>query len=411
MDTVYKVTGELVQQGNPERPAVAAEGISWLPFGLVCLTYMAATVGEQVLSPLFPTTRGDLGLSKGQGGVAFAVLALAIAGCNLVSGSLLRHVTASTMLRWSMVTTVAGAVVAALAGGFAAIVVAQVLLGAGAGLFFPAGLQGVRAFGGSARRGFAMGIYGVAFSAGLTIAALLGTLGAAWSWRAAFWVTAALGAVALVAMLGMHTPPPDRTVSRGVPWRLVLGLPTLVGSVGAVLQYGVLAFFTTYAVDNWELTEGKAAGVLAVGRVLSIVAKLVGGRTTDRVGPRRSVFRTGLLLTGTGLAWVLLPAGPVTYAIAAVFAGTVSSIFPAANVMAVELFGNHGLALGAYRSVQIGLGALAGFLIGNSPLSLHTSMLIGVALSALLLWLCRPRPHDAVVAADAQGGQTPIAAP
>ena len=45
-------------------------------FALVCLTYGTATVGEQLLSPLFPTARRDLGLTTGQGGVAFAVLAV-----------------------------------------------------------------------------------------------------------------------------------------------------------------------------------------------------------------------------------------------------------------------------------------------------------------------------------------------
>ena len=49
-------------------------------FALVCLTYGTATVGEQLLSPLFPTARRDLGLTTGQGGVAFAVLAVSING-------------------------------------------------------------------------------------------------------------------------------------------------------------------------------------------------------------------------------------------------------------------------------------------------------------------------------------------
>ena len=65
-------------------------------------------------------------------------------------------------------------VAAALADGFGSIIAAQILLGAGAGLFFPAGLQAVAIFAGPTRRGFAMGIYGVAFSGGLTVAALFG---------------------------------------------------------------------------------------------------------------------------------------------------------------------------------------------------------------------------------------------
>ncbi len=375
---------------DPAHPAEPA-GLRWAPFLLVCLTYGSATVGEQLLSPLFPAARTDLGLSKGQGGIAFGVLAVGIAVFNMVGGLALRRWTAATLMRASMTLTVAGSVVAALANSFAPLVASQVLLGAAAGTFFPAGLQGVAAFGGRARRGFAMGLYGVAFSAGLTVAALLGSLGAAQGWRIPFWVSAGLAAVTIVSIGRLRTPAADATQPRSVPWRLVLGLPTVVGTVGATLQYGVLAFFTTFAVDVWHLTEARAAAVLAVGRVVSIVAKVVGGRSTDRIGPRASVLRTGVLLSVLGVAWVLLPAGLVTYGIAAVFAGTVSSIFPAANVMAVERFGGHGLALGAYRSVQIAIGALAGVIIGNSPIALRPTVLIAVVTPFSLLWFCRPR--------------------
>ena len=58
--------------------------------------------------------------------------------------------------------------------------------------------------------------------------------------------------------------------------------------------------------------------------------------------------------------------------------------------MAVERFGGNGLALGAYRSLQIGLGALAGIAIGNSPLGLRWTILLCVLLPLSLLWFCRP---------------------
>ena len=383
-----------------------------MPFALVCATYAAVTVGEQLLSPLFPTARAELGMTKAQGGVAFAVLAASIAVFNMVAGLALRRWRASAVMRASLAVTVAGAVLAALATGLGTIVAAQALLGAGAGLFFPSGLQGVAAFGGTARRGFAMGLYGVAFSAGLTIAALFGSLGASAGWRVPFWITAGLAVAALAAMLTLHTAPPDPSVPRTIPWRAVLGLPTLVGTVGATLQYGVLAFFTTFAVDQWKLSEARAALVLAIGRVISIIAKVLGGQATDRRGARASVFRTGLLLSALGAVWVLAPANLATYAVAAVFAGTVSSIFPAANVMAVERFGGHGLALGAYRSVQIGIGALAGLLIGRSPLGLRWTMFAAVLTSVLLVWWCRPLPA-ATRAPDAPSADahTPSAAP
>ncbi len=106
-----------------------------------------------------------------------------IAIVNLIGGALVRRLGAGRVIRIAAALTVAGSVVAALAPGFGVLIAAQLLLGAGAGVFFPAGLQAVAAFAGPNRKGFAMGIYGVAFCGGLTAAALLGTLGATAGWR------------------------------------------------------------------------------------------------------------------------------------------------------------------------------------------------------------------------------------
>lgn len=377
----------------PARGAVDDDRPQWLPFTLVCLSYLSATVGEQLLSPLFPTAARDLGLSLARGGLAFGVLTASIAIANLVGGALLQRRSSAWVLRVAALVTAAGSVTAALAQGYGVLLASQVLLGAGAGLFFPAGLQAVAVLAGPRRKGFAMGLYGVAFSAGLTVAALLGALGAAQGWRVAFWISAVLAVAAAVSAAVLRVPPVPSQPG-GIPWRLVLGLPTAVGAVGAVCQYGAIPFLTTFAVQEWGLSAGGAALVLAAGRVVSIAAKLVAGAGADRVGPHASARRTGVVLVVTGLAWVLLPGGPLVYAVAALFAGTVSSLFPVANVLAVERFGQRGTALGAYRSAQIGLGAAAGVVIGvlGDAVGLRPTLTVAVLCPALLLWICRPRP-------------------
>jgi predicted MFS family arabinose efflux permease len=369
----------------------------WGAFALVCLAYLAATVGEQVLSPVFPEASDDLGLTKASGGIAFGVLAFSIAVANLVGGMLLRRVGSSGMIGLAAAISAVGSVLAAVAPGFGLLVVAQVFLGVGAGFFFPAGLQAVAILAGPNRKGFAMGIYGVAFSAGLTVAALLGTIGATTDWRLSFWISAGLSLAAVVASFGVRiTPAPVAAGTPRVRIGEIMGLPTAVGSVGAISQYGAIPFLTTFAVVEWDLSKAGAAALLAVGRVISILAKLISGAGADRVGPRASARTTGMVLVGTGLAWVLLPGGWITYALAAIFAGTVSSLFPVANVLAVERFGQNGTALGAYRSVQIGIGAAAGALIGliGDAVGLRPVLVVAVVSPLSLLWLCRePRPE------------------
>lgn len=380
-------------------PVPAEHHPRWGAFALVCMAYLAATVGEQVLSPVFPEVSDDLGLTKASGGIAFGVLAFSIALANLVGGMLLKRVGSSGMIGLAAAISTVGSVIAAVAPGFGLLVVAQVFLGVGAGFFFPAGLQAVAILAGPHRKGFAMGIYGVAFSAGLTVAALLGTIGATTDWRLSFWISAGLSLAAVVASFGVRiTPAPVTAGTPRVRIGEIMGLPTAVGSVGAISQYGAIPFLTTFAVVEWDLSKAGAAGLLAVGRVISILAKLISGAGADRVGPRASARTTGTVLVGTGLAWVLLPGGWVTYALAAIFAGTVSSLFPVANVLAVERFGQNGTALGAYRSVQIGIGAAAGALIGliGDAIGLRPVLVVAVLSPLSLLWLCRePRPDPA----------------
>jgi DHA1 family inner membrane transport protein len=393
LHTVFEM-GSQASEAPATTPGQNGAG-QWVPFTLVCVAYLAVTVGEQVLAPVFPTASDDLGLSVSQGGVAFGVLTASIAVTNLVGGFLLRYWSAGAIVRAAASVAAVGAVVAATADGFGQLLGAQVLLGAGAGLFFPAGLQAVAITAG-ARKGFAMGVYGVAFSGGLALAALLGAVGAGAGWRVAFWVSAGLSvaAVAATSLLRIRAVPPDGG-HQGIPWRRIFGLPTAVGSVGAVCQYGAIPFLTTYAVVEWDLSKARAATLLAVGRVISILAKLVSGARADRIGARASARSTGVILVATGLGWVLLPAGWPAYALAAVFAGWVSSLFPVANVLAVERFGQNGAALGAYRSAQIAIGAAAGAAIGvvGDRVGLRPTLMVAVVTPALLLWICRD-PHS-----------------
>lgn len=373
----------------------------WAAFALVCLAYLGVTVGEQVLAPVLPGVSDDLGVSEGQAGAAFGLLALSIAVTNLLAGALLGRLGARTLMLVGLAATVAGAVLAATAPGFGLLVVAQVLLGAGAGLYFPAGLHAVPIVAGPNRRGFAMGIYGVAFSGGLTLAALLGSLGAVSVWRVAFWCAAGLAATAFVATCFVELGPPSRApVSFRFPLRTVASLPTFVGAVGCVCQYGAIPFLTTFAVTEWDMRAGQAAALLAVGRLISIVAKLVSGAGADRVGPIISARRTGMVLVVTGVAWVLLPGGIVTYACAAIFAGTVSSLFPVANLLAVDRFSGHGPSLGAYRSAQIGIGAAAGWLIGGlgEIVGLRATLLVAVVTPMLFIVFLRPAVRSATPA-------------
>jgi len=118
---------------------------------------------------------------------------------------------------------------------------------------------------------------------------------------------------------------------------------------------------------------------------------VIGGVSADRIGAKASARRTALVLAATGLAWVLLPGNIATYAIAALFAGTVSSLGPVANILAFERFGRNGMALGMYRSLQIALGAAASAVVGVAAgiVGLRPTLAVAALVPLALLWICR----------------------
>lgn len=348
------------------RPRPGAEdGVRWPAFLLVCLAYLATTTGEALLAPIYPVVADDLSLDLTGAGVAFALLAGAIAASTLIGGLLLRRFATTTMLSAALTVTSIGGLVAATARGPGQFLAAQVLLGAGAGLLYPGAVISVGTFAGGRRRGLAMGLFGVFFSGGLVLAAGLSALGTELDWRWAFGLASILAAVAAVAMLFLTNVPRAATtgpVFAGLA--AVLGAPTIVGVIGGISQYATVSFLPVFAVDIWGTSGAAAAGILAVGRLLSVPAKVISGYAADRHGPVTTAQGVGVVLAAAGLAWALIPWVWVAAAAAIVFTAEVSALFPLANLLAFERVGSHGPALGAFRSLQLGAGAVAGLGIG-----------------------------------------------
>jgi FSR family fosmidomycin resistance protein-like MFS transporter len=340
--------------------------VRWTAFTLVCVGYLATTTGESLLAPVYPVAAPELGLDLADAGIAFAVLASAIAVANLASGILLGYRPANQVIALALVTSTAGGSLAAVGSGAATFFAAQILLGAGAGLLYPAAIMSIGVFAGPNRRGFAMGVFGVFFSGGLTLAAALAAVGSRIDWRWSFGIGAALAGIAAVVVWPIRDAPrsePGIGLFAGL--RQVLGVPTAVGVVGGISQYATVSFFPVFAVTVWGVADARAALFLAAGRVLSIPAKLVSGALADRRGPVRSARLTGAVLGICGLVWALVPWVPLAALGGIAFTAGVSGLFPLANVLAFERVGRSGGALGAFRSLQLGSGAVAGFVLGT----------------------------------------------
>jgi predicted MFS family arabinose efflux permease len=336
-------------------------------FALIVVTagYLAVTVAESILAPLFPSVTDELGIGLDTAGMALAFLSGSIAVGNLIGGWILSRFGPRAGLVVSLVLTAAGSAWAALATDGRSFVTAQTLIGGGAGVFFAPGILLVGRTAAPGRRGFAMGLFGVAFSGGLAIAALLAALGATTGWRVAFWVAALICLLGMGAALVVSLPPtaPESVKRR---WRFdpTLAKPVAVGAVGTLSQYGTVGFMALFAVSAWGLSPAGAALVIAAGRVLSVPGKLVVGSGSDKWGTRATLIVLTACLVVTGVLWTFVPATLVAIPAAIAFSAAVSGLFPIANVLALEGFEDQGTMLGVFRSAHIALGAVGAWLIG-----------------------------------------------
>jgi predicted MFS family arabinose efflux permease len=370
-----------------------------LGFTAATVGYLAVTTGESLLAPVLPALRSELGLDLRGVGAALGLLSAAIAVGNLGGGALLARWGAKPGAVTGLAVSAAGGLATAASRGPATFLLAQALLGLGSGVFFASGLRAVGVLGGRRRRGLAMGMFGVAFSGGLALAALLAALAGVWGWRASFAAAAVLSlATSLAAVLA---PLPGRPAPGGAPagggglragLRDLLGAPLLVGGVAAASQYGTVAFLPSFAVTAWDLSPAAAALLLAAARLLSVPAKLLSGNAAGQAGSFRIARRLGLVLGVLGVWWTLAP-GPAALVAAVAFAAFVSGLGPVANVLAFERYGGSGMLLGAFRSTQIGLAAAAGAAIGSASavLGLRPVLAVAALLPLALLPLGRRR--------------------
>jgi MFS family permease len=369
----------------------------WLAIGAINLAYLVVTIAESLLAPLLPVVAADLGFDMRHAGLAFALLTGSIAVGTFGGGYVLARRGARAGALGGAAVVAAGTVLVASSVGPAPFLAGHALIGLGTGLFFPSGMNAIGVLSGPGRRGLAMGVFGVAFSAGLTVAALLAAVGAQYGWRVAFWVTAGLAGASFLVTLVAPLPPLRTGPPGGARKRLrdALGVPVMVGGVGAWSQYGTVAFLPAFAVTAWGLSPAAAALMLAAGRVLSVPAKLIAGTATDRYGGRATVYGVGVVLVVTGLWWTLVPGPwPALWA-AIVFAAAVSAVFPVANVLAFESFGDRGPLLGTYRAVQLSVGAAGGAAIGfgSAATGMRPTLVVAVLMAALLVPLARAAPH------------------
>lgn len=354
-------------------------------FTLLCIGYLMTTAFEFLLPPVMPVISEDLGISFGQQGALFLTVSISEAVANFVTGWWRDRVAGRTLSVLALTIAASGCTLTAAWPRYDVLLVAQGLIGAGAGAFFAVAAPKVSQLAGVGRRGRAFGIWGAAVSVGGLGAAVLAATMAEQSWRTTY-VALALGGVVLILAFARQPadPPVGLTRDEGT-LKIVVSSTfarlTALGMVATSAQVGVSAFLPAYAVDNLHFSVGTAAALLAGGRIVSLPAKIASGAAGDRFGrPRMLLF----VMIGAVACMAAFLSGQRLLAAVGIIAyvAVAGALFPLVNALLGDWLphGNLGSGYGTFRALQIGFGGLIALAIGvlSDIIGLRLSLCIGL---------------------------------
>ncbi|HEX3429174.1 MAG TPA: MFS transporter, partial [Candidatus Limnocylindrales bacterium] len=282
----------------------------WL--GIALFFAIAAT---NILTPLLPNVRDDLGISIATAGLVVSTYGFARLLTDLPSGVILDRVGERRLAVVGVVLLGAGSMIGAVAPSVEWLILARVTAGLGSGFLTTVALTALSWTAGPSNRGQVMSVFQLANNTGIAFYPLLGgVLGSILSWRATF-IVAALGALAAGAILwpllariegsqkrdavSGRTQSHEISLTRG---RRAVALGSVYAGVlcNMINRHGFRnTLLPLFAASVLFLGPFEIAAGIATMAIVGIVVVTPGARLGDRIGRRRIVV-VGLLILAVG---------------------------------------------------------------------------------------------------------------
>ena len=359
---------------------------------LLALSAFINFVDRGNLSAAAPLLKAELGLSDSQLGILLAAFFWSYALFQITSGWLVDHIDVKWMLAagffvWSVATAATG-----LAGSFALLLAARLVLGVGESVVYPSYSKILARYFTEDQRGLANSIIITGFYTGPAFGLFFGgILMGRYGWRSFFLV---LGLLSLIWLLPwLQGMPPDRvkhsTASSSqeeTPGILeILKLRSAWGTCAALacldyLSYFFLTWMPTYLVRGRNFSMDQMAGVMGAAYVICALVAATCGWLSDRwiaIGAAPTLVRKGFTSIGmAGAAIFVVPcvlAGPRVATVMVILVAASLGV-SSSNVWAITQTLAGPRAAGRWTGIENFVGnlggavapALTGFVLGRT---------------------------------------------
>ena len=376
----------------------------------VAFACVIAFMGIGLVDPILPVLARDLDASPSQVSLLFTSY-FAITGVSmLVTGFVSSRIGPRKTLLAGLVLVIAFSALAGASGGIPEIVGFRAGWGLGNALFIATALAVIM---GSATGGVggAIILYEAALGLGIASGPLLGGVLGGISWRGPFFGTAALMAVAFIAILVLleEIPKAPRKVGLTEPLRALRHRGLLI--TGLVALFYNFGFFTLLAYTPFPLKMGAhalGAVFFGWGLLLAFTSVFVAPRLKRRFGV---VATLGAMYAALAAILVVMGFGEGTPALLAVMVIVAGAVLGVVNTVLTEAVMriapvDRPIASSAYSFVRFAGGAVAPWLAGKLAewVAPDTPFFVGagavlVALAILVAGRAYFTAHDEVEAA------------
>ncbi len=304
--------------------------------GFVAVIVFLSMYSRLLLSPLLVFLQEDLGIGPARATRLFLTLAFSYSPVMLLSGFFTARQVHRRTIALSSATLGLGLIILSLAPNLVTVHIGVATIGAGAGLYPPAGVASVTALVRDEIRGKALAIHELGPNLAFVVAPLVvsaGILVANWRWIPGLSGVAALAIAVLFdrfALAGQFNGEPPHLSNV----RMILRQPefwalTVYFSFAAASTLGVFSILPTYLVTTKGYPAPMVNTIISLSRVSGIVMIFLAGVIVDRIGVRRLVV---IVISITATLTIGIGALPGTAMLVAVFLQPVVIVafFPAA---------------------------------------------------------------------------------
>jgi predicted MFS family arabinose efflux permease len=350
----------------------------WFALIIILLASMAAPLNQFKVPPVMPLLMGAFGVSAAQAGLLMSLFAITGLFLAIPAGFIFQKLGYRLTGMIAILSLVVGAGWGAFSRGFDIMLASRFVEGAGMSLMSVVAPAVIALWFSPESRGKAMGIWAVWVPLGSTIMFLLApTLAGRWNWPGVWWFgcfyAVLVGFMYLVFLKSKsaHSPNPKGEVSSGrMPDHGLAKVLSnrdlwLTSLLFCCFNFVFIAFITwapTFLHQVRGISMARAAFLVSLTTILTIIACPTSGWVSDRIGTRKWVAVIPMVLMAP-LFLLFFSAGETGFLALVILLGFIGGFVPTGVFSgAVEMAGDERLSGMAMAVIQIGQNA--GMLLG-----------------------------------------------